>query len=88
MEREKKKKKVENACDITFQTRTESGEGGRWKKRGMGLQGRQNGEKREEMRERERKGEGETVTLSLLHLWAYHLACRGKITVPVPEGPE
>lgn len=45
-------------------------------------------EKGRDEREKERKGEGETVTLSLLHLWAYHLACRGKITVPVPEGPE
>lgn len=38
--------------------------------------------------ERERKREGETVTLGLPHLWAYHLACRGKITVPVPPGPQ
>lgn len=38
--------------------------------------------------EREREREGETVTVGLPHLWAYHLACRGKITVPVPQGPE
>lgn len=49
-------------------------------------QGIENGEKKAEMRER--KEEGETVTLGLIHLWAYHLACRGKITVPVPQGPE
>lgn len=54
----------------------------------MGGQGRENREKKEEMRETERKREGETVTLGLPHLWAYHLACRGKITVPVPQGPE
>lgn len=41
----------------------------------------------EEERKKERE-EGGTVTLGLPHLWAYHLACRGKITVPVAQRPE
>lgn len=55
-------------------------------KSSMGSKAGKNGEKKGEMRER--KQEGETVTLGLPHLRAYHLACRGKITVPVPHGPE